>query len=112
MIGMTPRKLVVAGYIRVASVSELIDGEGLCVEVQGLRIALFKIGDDVFALGDTCPHQEGPLSDGVVEDGQVTCPWHGARFDIKTGRCLAPPADEEVPSYPVRVIGNDVEIEV
>ena len=101
-----------ARYVRVASVSELSENEGRCVEVEGKRIALFKIGDDLFAVGDTCTHREGPLSEGVVEDGQVTCPWHGATFDIKTGRCLTPPADEDVPRYPVRVTGEDVEIEV
>ena len=101
-----------ARFVRVACVSELLENEGRCVEVDGNRIALFKIGDEVFAIGDACSHQEGPLSEGLVDDGQVTCPWHGAIFDIKTGRCLASPADEEVPRYPVRVTGDDVEIEI
>jgi 3-phenylpropionate/trans-cinnamate dioxygenase ferredoxin component len=112
MICMIPRRLIMARYVRVASVSELIEDEGLCVEVEGMRIALFKTGDDIFAVGDMCTHQEGPLSEGIVWNGQVACPWHGARFDLKTGRCMGPPADEEVPSYPVRVTGDDVEIEV
>lgn len=101
-----------ARYIRVASVSELSEDEGLRVEVEGTPIALFKVGDEVLAIGDTCPHQEGPLSEGAVENGQVTCPWHGARFDLKTGLCVGPPADEDVPHYPARVNGGDIEIEV
>ena len=64
------------------------------------------------ALSDTCTHRGGPLSEGTVEGAEVTCPWHGARFDIKTGAVMGPPAGREVRSYPVRVTGADIEIEV
>jgi nitrite reductase/ring-hydroxylating ferredoxin subunit len=63
-------------------------------------------------LSDTCTHRGGPLSEGTVEGAEVTCPWHGARFDIKTGAVMRPPAGREVRSYPVRVTGADIEIEV
>ena len=64
-----------------------------------------------YALSDTCTHRGGPLSEGTVEGAEVACPWHGARFDVKTGAVLGPPAAREVRSYPVRVTGTDVEIE-
>jgi nitrite reductase/ring-hydroxylating ferredoxin subunit len=71
--------------------------------VEGQKIALFRVGEAFHALSDTCTHRGGPLSEGTVEGAEVTCPWHGARFDIKTGAVLGPPAGREVRSYPVRV---------
>ncbi len=76
------------------------------------RSPSFGVGEAFYALSDTCTHRGGPLSDGTVEGAEVTCPWHGARFDVKTGAVLGPPAGREVRSYPVRVTGADVEIEV
>ena len=81
-------------------------------KVEGQKIALFRVGQAFHALSDTCTHRGGPLSEGTVEGAEVTCPWHGARFDIKTGAVMGPPAGREVRSYPVRVTGADIEIEV
>src|SRR5207244_13657473 len=72
----------------------------------------FRVGEAFYALSDTCTHRGGPLSEGTVEGAEVTCPWHGARFDIKRGGVLGPPAGREVKSYPVRVTGADLEIEM
>ena len=82
------------------------------VEVEGHKIALFRVNGAFYALSDTCTHRGGPLSEGDVEGAEVTCPWHGAKFDISTGAVLGAPAREGVKSYPVRVTGADVEIEV
>src|SRR2546426_254565 len=79
---------------------------------EGQKLALFRVGEAFYALSNTCTHRGGPLSEGTVEGAEVTCPWHGARFDIKTGAVMGPPAGREVKSYPVRVAGADVEIEV
>jgi 3-phenylpropionate/trans-cinnamate dioxygenase ferredoxin subunit len=81
-------------------------------ELEGQKIALFRVEEALHALSDTCTHRGGPLSEGTVEGAEVTCPWHGARFDIKTGAVMGPPAGREVRSYPVRVTGADIEIEV
>ena len=99
-------------FIKVATSSELEDQQVKLVEAEGQKIALFRVGDAFYALSDTCTHRGGPLSEGAVEGTEVTCPWHGARFDIKTGAVMGPPAGREVKSYPVRVAGTDVEIEV
>jgi len=64
-----------------------------------------------YALSDTCTHRRGPLSEGTVEGAEVTCPWHGAKFDVRTGAVLGPPAGQAVKTYPVRVTGPDIEIE-
>ena len=99
-------------FVRVASRSELREGTPLCVEVRGTRIALFRIGEEIHALQDQCTHLGGPLSEGFVEGEEVECPWHSARFNLKTGEALSPPAFEGVRIYPVRVTGDEIEIEV
>ena len=99
-------------FIKVATADELADQQAKLIEVGGQKIALFHIEGAFYALSDTCTHRGGPLSEGTVEGTEVTCPWHGAKFDIRTGAVLGPPARQGVRSYPVRVTGADVEIEV
>jgi 3-phenylpropionate/trans-cinnamate dioxygenase ferredoxin component len=100
------------GFIFVAKRSEIPEGTGLCVEVEGKRIALFRLGDDVCAIDDSCPHANGPLSEGGLEGDVVECPWHGSRFDVRTGEVLGRPADQGVATYVVRVTGEEVEVEL
>src|SRR4029453_8801593 len=99
-------------FMKAATTDELENEQAKLVEVEGQKIALFRVGEAFHALSDTCTHRGGPLSEGTVEGAEVTCPWHGARFDIKSGAVLGAPAGREVRSYPVRVTGADVEIEV
>ena len=101
-----------AQFIKVASTADLAPGEAKCVEVAGKKIALFNLEGSFHAIDDTCTHRGGPLSEGEVSGEEVTCPWHGAVYNIKTGRVLGPPAPRGVASYPVRVQGADVEVEV
>ncbi len=99
-------------FIKVATVGELAPGQAKRVEVQGKAIALFNLGGSYHAIDDTCTHRGGPLSEGDVEGQVVTCPWHGATFDVTTGRVTGPPARAGVTSYPTRVHGADIEVEV
>jgi NAD(P)H-dependent nitrite reductase small subunit len=101
-----------AGFVRVALRTEIPDGSSRCVEVAGKRIALFRLGDTFYAIEDACPHADGPLSEGSVEGEEVECPWHGSRFNLRTGEVTGPPADEDVATYRVRVTGEDVEVDV
>src|SRR5437899_2175627 len=98
--------------MKVATTDELEAHQCKLVEVEGQKRALFRVGEVFHALSDTCTHRGGPLCEGTVEGAEVTCPWHGAKFDIKTGAVMGPPAGREVRSYSVRVTGADVEIEV
>jgi nitrite reductase/ring-hydroxylating ferredoxin subunit len=82
------------------------------VQAGGKSIAIFRLGGAYYAIENTCPHRGGPLSEGEVEDDVVTCPWHGSRFNIKTGALLTPPARDGVKSFPVRIAGDDVEVEI
>jgi nitrite reductase/ring-hydroxylating ferredoxin subunit len=100
-------------FVKVLTTSVFNDVTGgKLVNAGGQEISIFKLDDDYYAIENTCPHAGGPLAEGEVEDGVVTCPWHGSRFNIKTGTLLAPPATRGVKSFPVRITGSDVEIEI
>jgi nitrite reductase/ring-hydroxylating ferredoxin subunit len=87
-------------------------GAGVQIDVGGRKVALFNIGGVFHAIDDTCPHRGGPLSQGELAGTEVTCPWHGARFDVTTGAVLAPPARSSVASYKVQVVGDEIQVDV
>jgi 3-phenylpropionate/trans-cinnamate dioxygenase ferredoxin subunit len=97
---------------RVASLSDLKEGEVIDARAGDAQVALCRIDGRVHALDDMCPHAFAQLSQGFVEGGEIECPLHGARFEIATGRCTSPPADEDVRVYPVRVEGEDVFVSI
>lgn len=98
--------------IKVAKTHEIDDKCAKCIEIKGRTIALFNLGGEFFAIDDLCTHEDAPLSEGFVEGDEVECPWHAARFNIKTGEATCPPAYENVGRYNVRVSGDDIEIEI
>ncbi len=100
-------------FVKVANVAEMQSSDsGKLVEVAGQPIALFNVGGKFYAIDSTCTHVGGPLADGFLEENIVTCPWHGGRFDVTTGEVKGPPPQKNVKSYPVRVVGDDIEVEV
>jgi nitrite reductase/ring-hydroxylating ferredoxin subunit len=101
-----------AAFVKVAETSEVAPGQAKCVEAEGRTIALFNVEGFFYAIDNTCTHRGGPLCEGELNGDEVTCPWHGAIFDVKTGNVLGPPAPHGVARYPVRVQGSEVEIEV
>ncbi len=96
--------------IRVAETKEVPAGTAKAVDVEGRAVALFNVDGTYYAIADTCTHRGGPLSEGAVEGTVVTCPWHGATFDVTTGNVLGPPAAEGVAHYNVQVGGNDIKV--
>ena len=100
-----------ARFVRVGPRAEFEASDtGRLVEVEGRRIALFSVGGSYYAIDDVCPHRGGPLSEGPLSGDVVTCPLHGSRFNVKTGAVTAPPAQQGVKTFPVRVTGDDVEV--
>jgi NAD(P)H-dependent nitrite reductase small subunit len=99
------------GFVKVASVNELKDGEGKVVEASGRKIALFRQGGRFYAIDNTCAHKGGPLGEGSLEGMVVSCPWHGWKFDISTGISPVNPA-ARVRAYEVRVEGEEVMVNV
>ena len=97
-------------FFAVAAVEELPNGQRIYLEIDDLYIIVFNIADNYFAIADLCSHDEEPLDDGELDGYAVICPRHGARFDVRTGQALTPPAVEAVPAYPVRVLKGSIEV--
>jgi nitrite reductase/ring-hydroxylating ferredoxin subunit len=98
-------------YVTVARVGDLACGKGRVVHAGGREIALFRLADGVAALENACCHRGGPLGDGEVDGGCVVCPWHGWRFEIATGRCVAPVTGGGVAPMRARIAGDEVQVE-
>jgi len=90
-------------YMEIAPASELPNGERLFVDIGDRPIVIFNIAGQLYAIGDICSHDDGPLGDGDVEDHNIVCPRHGAEFDIRTGKVESMPAVVDIPAYPVQV---------
>jgi 3-phenylpropionate/trans-cinnamate dioxygenase ferredoxin subunit len=96
--------------IAVLKVNDLKPGSARRVDVDGHRIAIVRIGDDWYALGDECSHADYSLSEGEVweDECEIECPKHGSTFSLETGEPQTLPATRPVPTYTVRVDGDDV----
>ena len=99
-------------YVKVADDGDVAPGRVKCVRTGERRIALFNENGTLVAYDDYCTHVGGPLSEGLCEDGIVTCPWHSAQFRIVDGTALTPPAGGNLHRYPLRVDAGAIEIEI
>jgi len=99
-------------FLKVAKTDEINPGQARLIDVKGQQIALFNIDGDFFAIDNMCTHEEASLAEGEISGHEVTCPLHGAKFDVRTGEVLGPLAYDDVGSYPVRVVGTDIEVDV
>jgi 3-phenylpropionate/trans-cinnamate dioxygenase ferredoxin subunit len=97
-------------FVTVARLEELPNGARLRLEIDGQGIAVFNVAGSLYAIADVCTHDDGPLADGLLEGLELECPRHGARFDLASGKALLRPAVVDIPAYPVRVIGDEVQI--
>jgi 3-phenylpropionate/trans-cinnamate dioxygenase ferredoxin subunit len=95
-------------FVFVAEIGELPEGERLLLEIDGQPIALFNTEGDVYAIADVCSHDDGPVAEGELEGWCLSCPRHGAQFDLRTGKALTLPAVVDIPVYPVRVEGEQI----
>lgn len=98
--------------VRVTTIEDLLPERMLCVVIDGLPIALAHVDGVLYAFSDTCRHEGGPLSAGVLIDHTVTCPWHGWTYDIRTGKSIVPPISLYIPTYPVHLVDGDVYVEI
>jgi 3-phenylpropionate/trans-cinnamate dioxygenase ferredoxin subunit len=97
-------------FVTVASVGEIAEGERLIFGIGELPVALFKLDGQYYALADLCSHDDGPVAEGELEELEIICPRHGARFNLESGEALTLPAVVDIPAYPVRVVGDDIQI--
>jgi NAD(P)H-dependent nitrite reductase small subunit len=89
----------------------LRDGESRAIRVGDKEVAVFRVGEEFYAIDNECSHYGAPLCDGWTDGTTVSCPWHCWQFDVTTGKCLTV-EDYDVQSYPVRIEDGQVKIEI
>ena len=99
-------------FVEIAPISDLPNGERLFVEIEGKPLVIFNIAGQFFSIGDVCSHDDGPVGEGDLDGYTITCPRHGAEFDIRTGKVMQMPAVVDIPAYPVKVMDGMIHIGV
>ena len=99
-------------FVTVAKVGDLSENGTRGLIVEDLAVVLVRSEGEIYALEDCCSHEEFPLSEGEVEGGEITCLLHGARFDLATGAPRALPAVMPVRRFPVRIDGDDIQVDL
>ena len=99
-------------YLKIAKVDDIAQGQAKLIEVKSREIALFNIAGTFHAIDNSCTHVGGPLCEGEIAGSEVTCPWHGAVFDVTTGNVLGPPAAEAVTCFNLRVENGEILLEI
>lgn len=97
-------------WIDVIAENALAEGEHVVVDVDGVDAALFKLDGKYYAIEDVCTHDGAEIASGEREGDVIVCPRHGARFCIKTGAVLSPPAYEDIPALAVRIVDGRVQV--
>jgi 3-phenylpropionate/trans-cinnamate dioxygenase ferredoxin component len=95
-------------FVKVCALADLPSEGALAVEVEDTPVAVVRVGEDVYALRDVCSHAEVALTEGDVYDNTIECWLHGSCFDLRTGKPTNPPATQPVPTYRVKIEGDDV----
>lgn len=96
----------------VAAEADLFEGAGIPVQAQGQELALFSIDGEVFATDNICSHGNANLCDGYLEGHEIECPFHQGRFDLRTGAATCGPATEPVKTWPVKIKGGRVYLQL
>jgi nitrite reductase/ring-hydroxylating ferredoxin subunit len=99
-------------WVTVLDADELPEGRMAYVDVEGLPVALANVGGAIYAFGDSCRHEGGPLSAGLLIGETVTCPWHGWAYSVRSGKSIVPPVGLRIPVYPTRSDGGRISIAI
>ena len=99
-------------FVEVALEEELPVNERLFIDIDGKPVVIINLAGKLFAVGDVCTHDNGPVGDGELDGYELICPRHGARFDIRSGKATKAPAFTDIPSFPVKVEDGKVYIEI
>lgn len=97
-------------FVTIAPADELPNGQRLFVDIDEEKIVIFNIAGSYYAIADVCSHDDGPVGDGELHGYEITCPRHGAVFDVRTGQVLSLPAIVDIPAYPVRVEDGQIQL--
>jgi len=99
-------------WIDVGLLSELQPGKRKIISTDAGEIAVFNLDGECYAIADVCSHDGGELASGKCQGDEIICPRHGARFCIKNGKSLTPPAYEDIESFPVRVVDGIIQVDI
>jgi 3-phenylpropionate/trans-cinnamate dioxygenase ferredoxin subunit len=99
-------------FVKAANVGDVPEGQAIVVEVGDQEVALCNVGGEIYAVANVCTHDGGPLGEGILLGDEIECPRHGARFNVKTGAVRTLPAIMPIPSYEVKVEGDEVYVDV
>jgi nitrite reductase/ring-hydroxylating ferredoxin subunit len=95
-------------FVRVADMKDIQSSTMKAVEVAGEKVCVANVEGKYYAIGNVCTHVGGPLAEGTLEGYEVECPWHGSKFDVRSGEPTRPPARRPEPTYEVKVEGNNL----
>lgn len=95
-------------FVKVAATKDIQPSQMKEVEVAGEKVCVINIEGKFYAIDNVCTHEGGPLAEGTLEGYEVECPWHGSRFDVRTGEVINPPAETPQPLYEVKVEDNNI----
>ena len=95
-------------FVKAAESKDIAPSSMKAVDVAGEKVCIIKIEGNYYAIGNVCTHVGGPLDEGTLEGYEVECPWHGSKFDVRTGEPTKPPARQSVPTYEVKLEGNNI----
>lgn len=98
------------GFVTVARAGEIAVGGVKITRIDDTMVAVFRLDDGYWAIEDVCTHDGGPVAEGTLRDAIIECPRHGATFDVRTGAAKSFPATTPVPTYPVRVVGDEIQV--
>lgn len=96
---------------RVATLRDVPEGKTHRVIADGVEVLLCNVGGNIFAIEDVCTHDGAPLDQGELQGERIICPRHGAIFDVRTGAVLALPAVIPLPTFPVRIDGDEIYVD-
>lgn len=99
-------------WVTVAKTEDLPEDEMIGVTVDGAEVLVANVGGAYKAIGAICTHEGGPLPEGELYEGVVTCPYHAGEFDLETGEAVTPPPTENEPVYDVRIEGDEIQVAV
>ena len=100
-----------AEFVKVATIDELTSGERKLIDFEEVTVAIFNINGKFYCIEDVCTHDGGPVAEGNLDGHKIECPRHGALFDVRDGSVLSMPAVVPVPTYQVKIEGDDIFIE-
>jgi len=97
-------------WVDVVDESALVNGEHVVVDVEGMEVAVFKIDGEYYAIEDVCTHDGAEIASGILDGDEIICPRHGARFCVKTGAVMSPPAYENINCISVRIENKKIQV--